>query len=190
MRRLVERRTGLRVAGAVDGFELALRAVLGQQVSVRGASTLAGRLAALLGERLAPELADAALTRLPVTAERLAEASESRVAGVGVPRARARTMIALARAVAEGGLELAPGADVARVRAELLAIPGIGEWTAEYVLMRAVRWPDAFPAGDLGLRKAAGGVGAAELRRRAERWRPRRSYAAAHLWQSLSDGNP
>jgi AraC family transcriptional regulator of adaptative response / DNA-3-methyladenine glycosylase II len=99
-------------------------------------------------------------------------------------------MIALARAVAEGGLDLAPGADVARVRAELLEIPGIGEWTAEYVLMRAVRWPDAFPAGDLGLRKAAGGVSAAELRRRAERWRPWRSYAAVHLWQSLSDGNP
>jgi AraC family transcriptional regulator of adaptative response / DNA-3-methyladenine glycosylase II len=172
----------------MDGFELALRAVLGQQVSVRGASTLAGRLAALLGEPLAPELADESLMRLPVTAERLAEADEPTVAAIGIPRARARTVIALARAVAAGQLDLAPGADIARTKAALLELPGIGEWTAEYVLMRAVRWPDAFPAGDLGLRKAAGGVSAAELRRRAEAWRPWRSYAAAHLWQSLKDG--
>ena len=185
---LVERRPGLRVAGAMDGFELALRAVLGQQVSVRGASTLAGRLATLLGEPLAPELADDAIVRLPVTAERLAEAGESKVAGIGLPRVRARTVIALARAVAGGRLDLAPGADIARTRSALMELPGVGEWTTEYVLMRAIRWPDAFPAGDLGLRKAAGGISAAQLRRRAEAWRPWRSYAAAHLWQSLTDG--
>ncbi len=188
---LVRRRPGLRVAGAMDGFELALRAVLGQQVSVRGASTLAGRLAVLVGEPLALEPAGGpppALDRLAVTADRLAQASEASVAGIGLPRSRARTVVALARAVASGRLDLAPGAELGRVRAGLREIPGVGEWTAEYVLMRALRWPDAFPAGDLGLRKAAGGITAAALRRRAEAWRPWRAYAAAHLWQSLADG--
>jgi AraC family transcriptional regulator of adaptative response / DNA-3-methyladenine glycosylase II len=184
---LVERRPGLRVPGAMDGFELAVRAVLGQQVSVRGASTLAGRLAALLGEPLAPDLMTEGVGRLPVTAARMAEATEARVAGIGIPLARARTLVALARAVAGGGLDLTPGAEVERTRFALMELPGVGDWTAEYVLMRAVRWPDAFPAGDLGLRKAAGGIGAAELRRRAERWRPWRAYAAAHLWRTLAD---
>jgi AraC family transcriptional regulator, regulatory protein of adaptative response / DNA-3-methyladenine glycosylase II len=186
---LVERRPGLRVAGAMDGFDLALLAVLGQQVSVRGASTLAGRLAALLGEPLAPELAGDGIARVPVTAERLADAGESKVAGIGLPRARAATVIALARAVAAGRLDLAPGGDIGHTRSALMELPGVGEWTAEYILMRATRWPDAFPAGDLGLRKAAGGISAAQLRRRAESWRPWRSYAAAHLWQILTDGN-
>ncbi len=184
---LVQRCPGLRVPGALDGFELALRTVLGQQVSVRGASTLAGRLALSLGEPLPDGAAGGGVTRLPVSAARLADAREAEVAAIGLPRARARTLIALARAVTAGALELVPGADVERVRAGLLALPGVGEWTAEYVLMRAVGWPDAFPAGDLGLRKAAGGISAAELRRRAEAWRPWRGYAAQHLWQSLSD---
>jgi AraC family transcriptional regulator of adaptative response / DNA-3-methyladenine glycosylase II len=184
---LVERRPGLRVPGAMDGFELAVRAVLGQQVSVRGASTLAGRLAALLGEPLPPDVLAEGVAWLPVTPARLAEAREATVAGIGVPLARARTLVALAQAVAGGGLDLAPGAQVERTRFALMELPGVGDWTAEYVLMRAVRWPDAFPAGDLGLRKAAGGIGAPELRRRAEAWRPWRSYAAAHLWRSLAD---
>jgi AraC family transcriptional regulator of adaptative response / DNA-3-methyladenine glycosylase II len=184
---LLERRPGLRVPGAFDGFELALRTILGQQVSVRGASTLAGRLAQRLGEPLPPDLAAERLGRLPVTAERLADASETEVAGIGVPRARARTMIALARAAAERRIDLSPGADVTATRRALLGMPGIGEWTADYVLMRALRWPDAFPAGDLGLRKAAGGIAAAKLRQHAEAWRPWRAYAAQHLWQSLSD---
>jgi AraC family transcriptional regulator of adaptative response / DNA-3-methyladenine glycosylase II len=184
---LLERRPGVRVPGAMEGFDAGLRAVLGQQVSVRAASTLSGRLAALLREPLASELADENVNLLPVTAARLAEASEAAVAKIGLPRARARTAIALARGVAEKRVDLAPGAEIARTRASLLEISGIGEWTAEYILLRAVRWPDAFPAGDLGLRKAAGGISAAALRRRSEPWRPWRSYAAAHLWQSLQD---
>jgi AraC family transcriptional regulator of adaptative response / DNA-3-methyladenine glycosylase II len=184
---LIKRRPGVRVPGAMEGFDAALRAVLGQQVSVRAASTLSGRLAELLGEPLAPELAVEHVTRLPVTASRLADASDTAVAAIGLPRTRARTAIALARAIAEHKVDLAPGAEIARTRSALLEIPGIGEWTAEYILLRAVRWPDAFPAGDLGLRKAAGGISAAALRRQAEPWRPWRSYAAAHLWQSLQD---
>jgi AraC family transcriptional regulator of adaptative response / DNA-3-methyladenine glycosylase II len=185
--RLIERRPGVRVPGAMEGFDAALRAVLGQQVSVRAASTLSGRLAALLGDALPPELANESVMRLPVTAAALAQAAETSVAGIGLPRARARTAIALARAVADRNVDLAPGAEITRTRSALLEIPGIGEWTTEYILLRAVRWPDAFPAGDLGLRKAAGGISAAALRRRAEPWRPWRAYAAAHLWQTLQD---
>jgi len=194
---LVARRPGLRVPGAADGFELALRAVLGQQVSVRGASTLAGRLAQLVGEPLrgVPELLGARpapLTRLPVTAERLADAGISSVAAIGVPRARAACVVALARAVSSGELPELTGnggaVDPANFAQRLTALPGIGAWTAAYILMRALRWADAFPDGDLGLRKAMGGLSPARLRAAAEPWRPWRAYAAQHLWASLGDG--
>ncbi|MBA2457833.1 MAG: DNA-3-methyladenine glycosylase 2 family protein [Gemmatimonadales bacterium] len=194
---LVARRPGLRVPGAYDGFELALRAVLGQQVSVRGASTLAGRLAQLVGEPLrgVPELLrahPAPLTRLPVSAERLADTGISSVAGIGLPRARAACVVALARAVSSGELPELTGnggaVDPANFVQRLTALPGIGAWTAAYILMRALRWPDAFPEGDLGLRKAMGGLSPARLRAAAEPWRPWRAYAAQHLWASLGDG--
>lgn len=176
MARLVQRRPGLRVAGAVDRFELALRAVLGQQISVRGASTLSGRLVALFGEPLAD--APSGLTHLSVRPESLAEASVEQVARIGLPRARAATIIALARAAV---------ADRINTSAQLREIPGIGDWTAEYVAMRALRDADAFPYADIGLRKAAGRLTPKQLRERAERWRPWRAYAAMHLWASLSD---
>jgi AraC family transcriptional regulator of adaptative response / DNA-3-methyladenine glycosylase II len=189
---LVARRPGLRVPGALDGFELALRAVLGQQVTVRGASTLAGRLALLLAEPL-PRAPDP-LNRLPVTAQRLAEASIGSIAGIGLPRARATCIIALARAVAAGELpELSsdlPAGDPAGFERRLRDLPGIGPWTASYVAMRALHWPDSFPEGDAGLRKAMGGLSAGRLRTAADAWRPWRSYAAQHLWASLGDRGP
>jgi AraC family transcriptional regulator, regulatory protein of adaptative response / DNA-3-methyladenine glycosylase II len=185
---LVARRPGLRVAGAADAFELALRAVLGQQITVRGATTLAGRVARLVGEA-APEAAPMELTHLPVTAARLADARVSSLTAVGLTRARAECAIALGRAVADGTLpELAgDGActDAASFIRRFVALPGIGPWTAEYVAMRALRWPDAFPSGDLALRKAMGGLSAAKLRVASEPWRPWRAYAAQHLWASL-----
>ena len=186
---LVARRQGLRVLGAVDGFELALRAVLGQQVTVRGATTLAGRLARLLAEPLPG--APPALACLPISAERLAGASLASVVGIGLPRARAECVLALARAVAGGGLsELVsdgPAEDPAAFGRRLRNLPGVGAWTAEYVVMRALRWPDAFPEGDIALRKAMGGISSARLRAAAEFWRPWRAYAAQHLWASLGD---
>jgi AraC family transcriptional regulator of adaptative response / DNA-3-methyladenine glycosylase II len=192
----VRRRPGLRVPGAVDGFELALRAVLGQQVSVRGATTLAGRLAALVGEPLDDAAgAPAGLTRHAVDAARLADAGAAAVAGVGLPRARAAAVVALARAAADGALpELtadggAPGAGPAAFVRRFTELPGVGPWTAAYVAMRALRWPDAFPDGDLALRRAAGGLSPARLRLAAERWRPWRAYAAMHLWTGLGDGH-
>jgi AraC family transcriptional regulator of adaptative response / DNA-3-methyladenine glycosylase II len=184
---LVARRCGLRVAGAADGFELALRAVLGQQVTVRGATTLAGRLARLLAEPL-PD-APPALAYLPISADRLAGASLASITGIGLPRARAECVLALARAVADGELsELVsdgPAEDPVAFGRRLRQLPGVGAWTAEYVLMRALHWADAFPEGDIALRKAMGGLSPARLRIAAESWRPWRAYAAQHLWASL-----
>lgn len=179
---MVRQRPDLRVAGAIDRFELALRAVLGQQVSVAAASTFSGRLAATMGEPF--EDAPAGLTRLNVTAEEVAATRPSTIARIGLTRARAETVVALAKAVVMEGL-LHDDADPEAQMVELRKIKGIGDWTASYIAMRALRWSDAFPHGDLGLRKAAGGLTAKALLAMAERWRPYRAYAAMHLWASL-----
>ena len=181
LRPRVRRTPGLRVPGCVDGFELATRAVLGQQVTVRGATTLAGRLAEAFGDPVATPLPS--LSRLAPTAERIASASERAVAAVGLPAARARTLLVLAEEVACGRLVLEPHADVDATIAALERLPGIGPWTAHYVAMRALGAPDALPAGDLALRRALRDATQREIERRAERWRPWRAYAAMHLWR-------
>jgi AraC family transcriptional regulator of adaptative response / DNA-3-methyladenine glycosylase II len=183
----VRARPALRVMGAFDPFEWAVRAVLGQQVSVRGALTIAGRLVAKLGlPVLGERLQSAPLFAWP-DAARLAAAKEETIVSLGVTRARARALLGLARAVADGALVLERHADPLATREALLALPGIGPWTAEYIEMRALGWPDAFPAGDLGLRRALGGVSTAQCAARSEPWRPWRAYAAAHLWTGLSE---
>ena len=191
---LVRRRPGLRAPGALDGVELALRAVLGQQVSVRGATTLAGRLARLVSEPFdvgAGDGSDTGLTLLPFDAGRLADASQSSVAAIGIPGTRAATLLAVAGAAAGGELpELTadvPRPDPAGLVRRLTALPGIGPWTAQYVAMRVLRWPDAFLDGDLALRRAMGGLTPGRMRATAEPWRPWRSYAVHHLWASLND---
>jgi AraC family transcriptional regulator of adaptative response / DNA-3-methyladenine glycosylase II len=181
--RSVRARPGLRVPGAIDGFELAVRAVLGQQVSVRAATTLAGRLTAAFGEPAPPDLLDAEtnggrLDRLPVAADRLAAVSPDQIAATGMPLTRARTLVELARATAGGMLDLRPGADPDATLARLIELPGIGPWTAQYIAMRALHWPDAFPATDLIIRRVLGD----DAIRASERWRPWRAYAAMHLW--------
>ncbi|MGC3968825.1 MAG: AlkA N-terminal domain-containing protein [Pirellulales bacterium] len=183
LRSCVRRRPGLRVPGAFDSFELATRAVLGQQVTVRGASTLAGRLAQRFGGAL--KTTSKCLNRLSPTAQDLAAARSSALTDLGLTSARAETLRRLARAVADGAIDLEPGADPILTVAKLLEIPGIGDWTAQYIAMRALHWPDAFPAGDLGLLKASGAVSPRELERKAERWRPWRAYAALQLWNGL-----
>lgn len=175
---------GLRVPGAFDGFELAARAVLGQQTTVRAASTLAGRLAAAFGEPL--ETPFEQLNRLFPTPQRLAQTAAGDIAALGMPGRRAAALIALAGAVADGEIRLQPGRDVEVVMARLVALPGIGEWTAQYIAMRALGWPDAFPHTDLGIRKALGGIPAAEILERSRVWQPWRAYAAMHLWHSLA----
>jgi AraC family transcriptional regulator of adaptative response / DNA-3-methyladenine glycosylase II len=177
---LVARRPGLRLPGAVDGFELAVRGVLGQQISVAAARTLAGRLHAAYGEPLAD---GGAIGRLPATADALADADPATIAGLGMPLSRARTVVLLARCVASGDISFEPTADIGAAIDALRRVPGIGPWTAEYIAMRGYQWPDAFPATDLGIRTALRGRDATAV---SDAWRPWRAYAAVHLWDSLS----
>jgi AraC family transcriptional regulator of adaptative response / DNA-3-methyladenine glycosylase II len=182
LRETLRMRPGIRVPGAWDGFEIAVRAVLGQQVSVRGATTLAGRLARLAGRPIARSR-DGSLTRLFPTPAALAEAD---LRGIGVPAARGEAIRALSRAVRDGKIDLEGGAGAEETVARLTALPGIGAWTASYVAMRAIRDPDAFPAGDLGVRRALSRGGALPTARQVEdlsaAWRPWRAYAAITLW--------
>jgi AraC family transcriptional regulator of adaptative response / DNA-3-methyladenine glycosylase II len=179
---LVRAHPGLRVPAAWDPFELAVRAIVGQQVTVRAATTLMGRLVARLGGEM-----EGGRRTFPA-AEVLAQAS---VSDLGVTAARARAIHAVAGEVASGRLSFAPEREVGEVVRALIELPGIGDWTAQYIAMRGMGDPDAFPSGDLGLQIAAGDgvrLSASELARRAEHWRPWRAYATMHLWQSLADG--
>lgn len=177
----VRARPGLRVAGAFEPFEAAARAVLGQQVSVAAARTLAGRLVEAFGE--AAPTPHAGLTRLHPTAAAIAKQPASALAArLGMPATRAATLRALARAVSAGELALDAEDTLDGLIARIGALPGVGPWTAHTVAMRAFGWPDAFPDGDLVLRKALGGISAREARALAEPWRPWRAYGATHLW--------
>lgn len=180
---------GVRVPGAFEGFELAVRVVLGQQVSVAAATRLAGRLVGRFGEPLrvaAPPHADGDAGDLRFVFPQPARLVDAQAPRLGVPESRAGAIRALARACAEGRVRLEPSADPeAEIRA-LEALPGIGPWTAQVIAMRVLREPDAFPAGDLGIRRALarGGkpVSPARAEERAEAWRPWRAYAAVLLW--------
>lgn len=180
--KLVRLNPGLRVPGTWDPVEIAVRAVVGQQISLPAATRILGRLVERYG---APVPGVAGEWRLFPAPAALAGAD---LDAVGLMPARALTLDTLARRLADGTLRLDPGADPAEVRAGLLAVPGIGAWTAEYIAMRALGDPDAFPEADIGLRAAAGNgtrLSAAALAARAESWRPWRAYAAAHLWHHL-----
>ncbi|KMS91913.1 DNA-3-methyladenine glycosylase 2 family protein [Prauserella rugosa] len=176
---LVEAAPGLRVPGAVDGPELLIRAMLGQQVSVAAARTAAGRLVARLGEPLPGD----GPSRLFPTAEVIAGHEGDALRG---PRRRVEAIRTVAGALASGDLDVHAGRDPARLRADLLAQPGIGPWTADYVLMRALGHPDVLLEGDLVLRRgaAAAGIDVTTLADRAAAWRPWRSYAGMHLWRA------
>jgi AraC family transcriptional regulator of adaptative response / DNA-3-methyladenine glycosylase II len=182
---LVKHHPGLRVPGAFDGFEVAVRAILGQQVTVAAARTVAGRFAAAFGEPI--ESPYAALTTVFPDAGRIAELRYGRIARIGMPGARARTVLALARAVADGDLVLMPNADIEATLDRLRALPGVGEWTAQYIAMRALAWPDAFPHTDLGVLRALGETDARRALAAGDAWRPWRAYAVMHLWQSLQE---
>ena len=178
----VEARRGLRVPGCWNGFELTTRAILGQQVTVKGATALAGRLVSAFGRRFS---GPSGLTHLFPEPEALANAN---VASIGLPRARAATIQALARAVSSGQVSFDRIADCDQFLVQLCQIPGIGKWTAQYVAMRALREPDAFPSGDLGLLRALKLKSSRELEDRAEAWRPWRAYAAMYLWTMGGEG--
>lgn len=174
---------GIRVPGCWNGFELAVRAILGQQVTVKGATTLAGRMAASFGK---PCNGPAGLTHLFPTPEALAQAP---LGNIGLTGARVETIHSLARAVRDGRIGFDKYLDYETILTRLLEIPGIGHWTAQYVAMRALGEPDAFPSSDLGLLKALTLKTPRELEQRAEAWRPWRAYAAMYLWRSLNESS-
>jgi AraC family transcriptional regulator, regulatory protein of adaptative response / DNA-3-methyladenine glycosylase II len=190
LRRLVAKQPGLRLPGAFDPFEMAVRAVLGQQVSVKGATTLCGRLVDTFGTpvKLDEKVDDPDLRALFPTAAELARVPVSAIRSIGLPEARARTITTLANAVASGRVDLTGGAGPEATIAELETLPGIGPWTAHYLAMRAMHWPDAFVAGDLGVKKALGTTGTRAAEERAASWSPWRAYAVMFLWSSLSEG--
>ena len=178
---------GMRVPGAVDGLEMAVRAVIGQQVSVAGARTVAARLAATYGKPVTATDGSTVTHHFP-TAEAFAALDP---ATLPMPRSRGRTLVALCTAVAEGRLDLDAGADRDETTAQLLALPGVGPWTADYVRMRGLGDPDVLLTTDLGVRRGLERLGLADDSRSAlahgERWRPWRSYALMHLWHLVTD---
>lgn len=177
----VRQRPGLRVPGCWDGFELAVRAILGQQVSVRGATTLAGRLVRAFGT---PVSVAPGLTHLFPTPDKMAD---SNLTSIGLPKARAHALQSLARAVRDGKVAFAGVVNVEDFLARFRELPGVGNWTAQYVAMRALNEPDGFPASDLGLLRALDIRDPRRLDALSQGWRPWRAYAAMYLWQSGSD---
>ncbi|MGY8905338.1 MAG: DNA-3-methyladenine glycosylase 2 family protein [Burkholderiales bacterium] len=179
---------GLRVPGCMDGFELAVRAVLGQQITVAAARTLAQRLMTRFGTVV--ETPFAQLTRCFPTPAALAQAEGDALGQLGIVRQRQAAIVAIARAVSQQGLALHSGVDVPATMAALKALPGIGDWTAHYIAMRALRWPDAFPAGDVALHKALAVQGEKSPHRAAEAasqaWKPWRSYAVIRAWSAMN----
>jgi AraC family transcriptional regulator of adaptative response / DNA-3-methyladenine glycosylase II len=178
----VRRNPGMRVPGAFSGLETGLRAILGQQVTVKAATTIACRFVAAFGDSIVTPLAE--LNRLTPSAARVAAASVGDIARLGIVSARARSIIALAAVQGSGDLCLdgvahhRPDHSIER----LAELPGIGPWTAQYIAMRAFGWPDAFPKEDIAVRNRLGGVSASEAEERSQQWRPWRSYAVMHLW--------
>ena len=179
----VKKMAGRRVPGTISGAEIAMRAVIGQQISLKGASTVAGKLVAALGKPLTAPVGE--LTHTWPSVETVAESDLSMV---GMPEARRQTLRILTNEIAQGNLDVDPGADREATRTRLLAIPGIGPWTADYIVMRALGDPDAFLPTDLGVihgLKRLGHTG--PIATRAERWRPWRAYALQHLWAALEN---
>jgi AraC family transcriptional regulator of adaptative response / DNA-3-methyladenine glycosylase II len=181
LRRDVGKNPGLRVPGAFDGFELAVRAILGQQVTVKAATTLVCRFSAAFGEKIATPFPQ--LNRVSPAPGVIAKASVDSIARLGIVRARARSVIAMTQAFESGELQLEAGANPQAAIKQLVTLPGIGPWTAHYIAMRALRWPDAFPPGDVAVLNNLGGITAQQAEAMSQAWRPWRSYAALHIWK-------
>ncbi|WP_342242972.1 DNA-3-methyladenine glycosylase family protein [Pseudomonas sp. OTU5201] len=184
---LLARYPGLRLPVAFDPFEQGVRTIIGQQVTVKAAVTIAGRLVERLGEPLADAEVDGPQRLFP-TPQSIAD---DPLPGIGMPGKRVDTLRRFAQAVADGSLELNLAAGIEFLIERLCALPGVGRWTAEYIALRAFGEPDAFPSADLGLLKSPlwgpEGISARELASRAEQWRPWRAYAAVYLWQSYAE---
>ena len=182
--KLAEDNTGIRLPGAADGFELAVRAVLGQQITVKAARTLATRFVDRFGEPV-KDCEIPQLTYAFPSAAKISRVQAPSIAKLGIIRRRADTIRLLAKAIDSGDLDLSPAAEPESTIKALCELPGIGEWTAHYLTMRALHWPDAFPAADYGVMKALGIDKPAAAKKMAQDWRPWRAYAVMHLWNSL-----
>lgn len=184
LKKIVKKHQGLRLPGTWDPFEIAVRAVVGQQISVKGARTLAGRIAAMTG----PQCDVPGQLPLSVFFPTAQELTSQNLDGIGMPAKRIATIKALSRLVADRGLHVFANAPIDEFTARVTRIPGIGDWTAHYIAMRAWGEPDAFPAGDLGILRALQQgerrLTPKQVRERAENWRPWRAYAAIHLWHA------
>lgn len=183
LRESVRKNPGLRVPGAFDGFEMALRAILGQQITVKAATTIACRFAGRFGEKTTTPFPELAL--LSPSAKRVARATLDEVASLGIVSARSTSILSLAQVFQSGALTLDTGSNPERTIDQLVSLRGIGPWTAHYIAMRALRWPDAFPREDIAVRNRLGGVSAKQAEEMSQAWRPWRSYAVLHIWKSL-----
>lgn len=179
---MIERNPGLRVPGCFDSFEMMMRAILGQQITVKAATTLGCRFVEAFGRKIKTPFPQ--LSRLTPLSSRMAKTSVDDIAKLGIVSARAKSMIAIAQAMASGELVLSAGARPDKVIEQLVALPGIGQWTAHYIAMRALRWPDAFPKEDIAIRNKLGGVSAKQAETMSQSWSPWRSYAVLHIWQN------
>ncbi len=179
---LVEKNPGLRVPGAFDGYEMAIRAILGQQITVKAATTIACRLAEAFGSRISTPFAE--LYLLPPMPDKIAAASIDSIAQLGIVSSRAKCLIALSQGVASGALELRSGLNPEKTIDRLVKLPGIGPWTAHYIAMRALHWPDAFPRDDIAVRNNLGKISWKQIEAISESWRPWRSYAVLHIWKN------
>ncbi|MDL4913674.1 MAG: AlkA N-terminal domain-containing protein [Enterobacterales bacterium endosymbiont of Blomia tropicalis] len=175
---------GLRVPGAFDGFEMGVRAILGQQITVKAATTLSSRFAQAFGEPCLTPFAD--LSRYSAHPQHIAEATIDDIARLGIVSARSNAILAFATACAEGALRFNATLSPDEMMRLLVSLPGIGPWTAHYIAMRALRWPDAFPKEDIAIRNNLGGLTPRAAEERSQQWRPWRSYAVMHIWKSLS----
>ena len=182
---LAEAHPGLRVPGAFDGFEMAVRAILGQQISVKGATTFAARLTERFGEAMATPFAG--LTRLSPRPDVISSTPLDDLAAIGLTRSRAKSIQALALATSKRAISFEPPVSIERALTKFKEIPGVGNWTAQYFAMRALGWPDAFPESDLGILKALQTNSPSHAASLAEGWRPWRAYAAMHLWKKLKE---
>jgi AraC family transcriptional regulator of adaptative response / DNA-3-methyladenine glycosylase II len=186
LRPLLKTNPGLRVPGAFNGFELGVRAILGQQITVKAATTISGRFVTAFGEPITTPFPE--INRLSPTPERIARTAPEMISRLGVISARSRSINALAKAQIGGELSLEssnhhdPEASIRR----LAEIPGLGQWTANYIAMRALRWPDAFPKEDIAVRNRLGGITAKQAEEKSQAWRPWRSYAVLHIWRQPS----
>ncbi len=181
--------SGTRLPGCFDPFEMSVRAILGQQITVKAAKTLAGRFAGSFGERIETPFEE--LTTTFPTARQvvsLGEPLEDKLGPLGITATRSRSIGVLSAAMVQGVIDLAPQADPELEIRKLLAIPGIGPWTAQYIAMRGLGWPDAFPDTDYGVKKALDGFSGREILNRSEAWKPWRAYATVNLWNSLEKG--